>query len=219
MDGTFVKPLSKSRIFQTFCGLGFLCACSSGPYLEVRSTPSQAEVFYINAKLEKKSLGKTPLAVTKEELRESLGGDAQAEEPLLVSLERPGSISQSFTLPGTKSGASRLLLTVPLQPINENDSTRAKIALDHVYLAQKLALTQQYERAQIELDQVLREFPSFAKAQAMRASIYYAQGNLRESLKWFEASAVSAPDLDESVKMSAKIRQQLKLPPIQKANP
>ena len=82
----------------------------------------------------------------------------------------------------------------------------AKDVLDHLFLAQKLALSAQYERAQIEIDHILTDFPGFPRALSMRASIYFAQKNYTESLRWYEEALKSDPQMEDAVKMAAKVR-------------
>ncbi len=211
--------LEKNRVnirLLTLSGFFFVLslACTTKNFFSVKSEPVKADVYVLNDKSEKKALGQTPLEVSKEDLKNNLGANVQAGEFFTVIVEKPGFVPQSFNIPATQFGTSLLSLTVKLKEgTQEKEMTLAKEALDRMFLAQKLALANQFERAQIEVDKVISQFPTFARALSMRASIYYAQKNYQESMKWYEETLKQAPDMEEAVRMLAKVRVQLGLPP------
>ncbi len=174
---------------------------------EVKSDPQQADVFVLNEKKEKKVLGKTPLSIPDSELKKELGTPTEAGEFFVVSVEKEGFVPETFNIPATKFGTSITSLNVKLKPGEApQELNMAKEVLDHMFLAQRLALAQQYERAQIELDKIITPFPKFSRALSMRASIYYAQKNFTESMKWYEEAIKYDPQMEEAVKMLAKVR-------------
>ena len=183
----------------------FLSGCSS--VFEVKSDPQQADVFVQDRKSgDKKPIGKTPLALPKTELRRTVG-DVKPGEFITIVVEKQGFIPQSFNVPATGFGAMGTLLDVKLKEgNNEREARIAKDILDRLFLAQKFALSQQFERAHMELDKIVEQFPTFTRALSMRASIYYAQKNYAESLRWYEEALKLDPQMDDAVRMAAKVR-------------
>jgi tetratricopeptide (TPR) repeat protein len=189
------------------CLCGFLIACST-PSFVVKSEPLQADVFIQDVKTgDKKLIGKTPLQMPIPEVKKIAGESLTSGEFFTVSVEKTGFISQSFNVPATRYGTTLSQLDVKLKEGTVPKELRlAKEILDHLFVAQKFAVAQQFERAQIELDKILSPFPDFARALSMRASIYYAQKNYPESLKWYEEALKANPEMDEAVKMVAKVK-------------
>lgn len=183
----------------------FLSGCSS--VFEVKSDPQQADVFVQDKKTgDKKPIGKTPLALPKSELRKTVG-DVKPGEFITFVVEKPGYISQSFNVPATGFGNMGTLLDVKLKEgTTEKEARVAKEILDRLFLAQKFALSQQFERAHMELDKIVEQFPTFTRALSMRASIYYAQKNYAESLRWYEEALKLDPQMEDAVRMTAKVR-------------
>lgn len=208
------KSYSKSleQLFKIISGVFliglslFLNACSSN--FSVKSDPAQADVFFVNPKTgEKKIIGKTPLLMPNSELKTFTNGTIPPGEFFTVSVEKQGFQNEVFLIPALKFGTTLTALDVKMKNgVSLKEEKTAKSIIDHLFLAQKLALTQQYERAHIEVDQILKEFPNFARAMTMRASIYYAQKNFKESLKWYDEALKVDPQMDETVKMAAKVR-------------
>lgn len=183
-----------------------LCACSS--IFTVKSDPLEAEVSYQSPKTgEKKPLGKTPLSMPSADLRKAIGDDIKSGEFFTVVVEKKGFATQSFSVPVAKFGTMVTALDVKLKPSTaDKEANAAQDIINHLFLAQKLALSSQYERAQIELDKILAEYPTFPRALSMRASIFYAQKNYSESLKWYDEALKADPQMEDAVKMSAKVR-------------
>lgn len=197
------------KLFKTILVFVFLAftGCGSSPLFNVKSDPLQADVFFIpNDHTEKKSLGKTPLSLPMEELKKTVKA-VESGEFFTVSVEKEGFLSQTFVIPATQFGTSVTQLDVKMkQGQIAEEKKQAKDILDQIFLAQKFALSLQFERAQIELDKILTPFPDFANALSMRAAIFYAQKNYTESIKWYEKAIKADPKMDEAVKMLAKIK-------------
>ncbi len=192
--------------------LAFGCGASN---FIVKSEPLQADIFVQDAKTnEKKPVGKTPLQMPMPEFKKIAGDSLGAGEFFTVLVEKQGYIPQSFSVPATKFGTMVTQLDVKLKEGTAPKELKiAKEILDHLFVAQKLALAAQFERAQIELDEIIKPFPTFARALSMRASIYYAEKKYPESLKWYEEALKSDPEMDEAIKMVAKVRTIQGLPP------
>ncbi len=186
--------------------LMLLSACSSR--FTVKSEPAAADVFWQDPKTgEKKPIGKTPLEMPKSELKNIVGDAVDAGQFFNVVVEKPGYLPSTFNIPMTGFGTMATMLDVKLKEGTAAKEARvAKVMLDRLFLAQKFALSAQYERAQIELDSLLKEFPEFSRAMSMRASIYFAQKNYSESLKWYEEALKVDPQMEDAVKMAAKVR-------------
>ena len=192
-----------------FVWVAILClTCSCSSVFTVKSDPLQADVMFKDPKSgEKKSLGKTPLSLPTQDVRAAVGEGISSGEFFTVSVEKDGFVSQTFSIPTTKFGTLVTELDVKLAKGTDVEEQRtASDVLSRLFLAQKLALAQQYERAQIEIDKILVTFPKFARAYTMRASIYMAQKNYPESVKWYEEAIKIDPQMHEAVKMLARAR-------------
>ena len=176
--------------------------------LVVKSEPAEADVYFVNPKTgDKKVVGKTPLNMPMSEVTSTVGPELAAGEFFTIGVEKNGYITQTLTLPAGQFGTLVTDLDVVLkQGATPKEERLAKSVIDRLFLAQKFALSQQYERAQIELDKILADFPGFARALTMRASIYFAQRNFTEALKFYEEALKSDPQLEDAVKMVAKVK-------------
>lgn len=175
----------------------------------VKSDPLQADVFFIDPKSgEKKALGKTPLEMKSSAVKEAVGDAVTSGEFFTVVVSAKGYVSEKFSIPTTRFGTLVTKLDAKLKPgTDEKEIRMAKEVLDHLFLAQKFAMAKEFDRAQIELDKVLNEFPDFGRALSMRASIYFVQQKYDESLKWYEKALKADPQLEDAVRMTAKINQ------------
>ncbi|MBC7741386.1 MAG: hypothetical protein H7061_04260 [Bdellovibrionaceae bacterium] len=187
--------------------ISIFSGCASSTF-KVNSDPLQADVFVVNPKTgERKIIGKTPINMPNEEFRNLIGEDVSSGEFYTVVIEKPGFGTQSFSLPASKFGTLVTNLDVKLKQGGVEKELRiAQEILDHLFLAQKFANLAQFERAHIEIDKVLSPFPTFARALSMRASIYFAQKNFSESLKWYEETVKSDSQAEEAVKMIGKVK-------------
>ncbi len=186
--------------------LSALGACSTT--FKVVSTPSQSEVFVeIPTSGEKKSLGQTPLEIPMSQVTDLVGTQAEGEF-VTIAVEKQGFLPQRLALPNSQFGTMVTSLDVKLK---EGDAAKqAKVAeevLNRFFLAQRFTLNREFERAQAEIDKILALAPNFARAYSMRGSIYFVQKNLPESLKWYEMALKADPQMDEAVKMIARVNQ------------
>ncbi|MDR3606917.1 MAG: tetratricopeptide repeat protein [Oligoflexia bacterium] len=178
--------------------------CSS--MFVVKSDPMVADVYYLDPKTgAKKELGKTPLEMKASVVKEAVG-EVPSGGYFTVIVEQKGYIPERLMVPATRFGTLVTQLDVKLKPgTQEKEARVAKEILDHLFLAQKYALAKETDRAQAELDRILNDFPEFARALSMRASIYFAQKNYAESLKWYERALKSDPQMEDAIRMTAKI--------------
>lgn len=180
--------------------------CSS--LFVVNSDPGKSDVFYVDIKTkEKKILGQTPYQIDVEELRNKAGESISSGDFFTVIVEKPGYVSESYNIPTTRFGMLVTQLNAKLKEgKSEEEKKMAKEILDRIFLAQKFALMQQFERAHIEVDKILTDYPTFPRALSMRATLYYAQKNYIESAKWYEEALKVDPQFDEAVKMLARVK-------------
>lgn len=185
----------------------FLASCG-GAKFTVKSDPPQADVFIVDVKSgEKKNIGKTPLELPADDVKKTVQNAPAPGEFYTVVIEKTGFETQSLSVPAGQFTTVLTALDVKLKEgPTKKELTVAKEILDHLFLAQKLAMAGQFERAHIELDKIITPYPDFTKALTMRASIYYVQKNYAESLKWYEEALKVDPANDDAVKMIAKIK-------------
>lgn len=174
----------------------------------VKSDPPEASVYFVDVKSgDKKPIGKTPLEMPAEDVKKAVEGMPSPGEFYTVVVEKNGYETQTFSLPTAQYTTLVTSLDVKLKEgVVQKELKLAKTILDQMFLAQKFALKSQFERAHIEIDKVVTQFPNFSRALTMRASIYFAQKNYSESLRWFEEALKIEPTLDEAIKMAAKLR-------------
>ena len=195
----FCYVFSLLVIFGTGCASSFV----------IKSDPTQAEVFVDDGKAGiKKSLGKTPIEMKTSALKEIVGETVFSGEFFSVTIEKKDFQSEKYSIPATRFGTLVTTLDAKLKPgpNPEKEQRLASDILNRLFLAQKMAVSLQFERAQVEIDKILTDFPDFPRALSMRASIYYVQKNYPESLKWYEAALKADPQMEEAIKMSAKVR-------------
>lgn len=184
-----------------------LSGCATSTF-SVVTEPLAADVFFrAPGEKEKKPLGKTPLTLPMSELRQTIGSAASGEY-FPVIIEKPGFVTETYFVPLSGFGTMLTKVDVKLTASDrDQDEKVARQLIDRLFLAQRFAQTQQFERAQIELDRILADHPRFSRAMTMRGAIYFAQKNYPESLKWYEEALKVDPQLDDAVKMAARIRE------------
>lgn len=131
-------------------------------------------------------------------------------ELITIIVKKDGFKEELLTIPYGGFGVMNNQLFLKLKP----DESKILLSstedlLKRLFLAQKFALSQQFERALIEVDQILKQHPKFTRALTMKGSVYFAQKKYEDSLKWYEEALKIDPDMDETVKLTAKVRQLL----------
>ena len=189
----------------------FLCGCQTT--FKVLTEPDQADVFIIQDNVEK-PLGKTPLVKNNKELEELLKGQNAPGGLVNVVVKKDGFQTRNIWVPVNGGGALDSQLNIKLESGIDTkvELKTAQDILNKLFLSQQFARSQQLERALIEIDKVLEQFPEFDRAMTMKAAIYYAKGDFQESLKWYESALAINPELKSAVEMAAKVRKTLKLP-------
>lgn len=175
------------------------------------SDPIDAEVaVLVGEKKERKVIGKTPLEIPTSDLDKYIGDALQPGQFFTLQVSKPGFETQSFNLPSTKYGTTLTQIDVKLKSgETEKELKTAQDLVKQLFLAQKFALSKQFERSLIELDRILLQYPSFARALSMKGSIMMAQQKYDESLKWYEEALKIDPQMEETVKLAAKARELL----------
>ena len=194
------------QVFFSVTTIFLIGACSSATFI-VKTDPIQADVFVENRLTgEKKPIGVTPLEIPISQVKTTVGEETMAGEFFTVVIEKKGFITQRLNVPATRFGSMITQIDTPLKAGDEPKQIQAaNEILDHLYVAQKLALSKDYERAQAEIDKILAFSPGFARALSMRGSIYFVQKNYTEALKWFDEALKAEPKMEEPIKMIARI--------------
>lgn len=201
------NPIFKSVVL--FVCVGIISGCVSlSSKIAFKSEPVQADVTYLTKEGEKKSLGVTPIEMTKTEFLKAMGSDAEPGTFVTVIIQKPGFKDEILAIPIGGFGTLLTEVNVKLKEgTTEKELKTAKGLIEHLFLAQKFAINNEFDRAQSEIDRILIEFPNFARAMSMRASIFFAQKNYSESVKWYEKALQADPQMDEAVKLLAKAKQ------------
>lgn len=199
----WVKKLSFIAIL-TLIQFGSGCSAT----FKVKSDPISADVSIQDPKTgEKKLLGKTPIELSTGAVKSAVGDNLLSGEYFTVIVEKTGFLAEKLMVPSSRFGVMVLQLDVKLKSGRSlKEESMAKDILNHLFLAQKFARSKEYERAQMELDKILNTTPDFARALAMRGSIFFLQKNYPESLKWYEQAISEDPQMEDAVKMATKIR-------------
>ncbi len=183
------------------------CASCTTMFL-ADSSQTQTEVFYINQKTgEKKLIGATPLQISMEDLKSKVGEDVPPGEFFRFRFEKKGFQTETLLVPSSRLGTIATKLSVTMIENKKDDEEKvAKSLIDRLFTAQRLALLKEFERAQIEIDKIIADHPSFVRALTMRASIYYAQNNIPESIKWYEEALKIDPQMEDVIRMIGKLK-------------
>ncbi len=186
-----------------------LSACAGSKFI-VKSDPLQADVFVENPKTgQKKQIGVTPLEIPLSNVKETVGEEVVSGEYFTVVIEKKGFVSQRVAVPATRFGTLVTRIEAPLKAGEDQKQNQlASEILDHLFVAQKLALAKEYERAQAELDKILAIAPDFARAHSMMGSVYFLQKKFPESLHAYEKALKNDPKMEEAIKMIARINGQ-----------
>lgn len=196
------------RVIVLFLTLALATGCSSK--IKINSEPPEVTVHFIKGEVkEKKSLGKTPLEMPVAEFEEKVGPRDETSQFYTVEFTKEGFETQVLTIPYASSGTLLTELNIKLKKGDDKkqELTKAQELINQLFLAQKFAITKQFERALIELDKIIEKHPDFSRALSMKGSIYLAQKNYPESLKFYEQALKADPQLEETVKLAAKVRQ------------
>lgn len=189
----------------------FLATVSCTSMFKVTSDPIDAEVaVLVGENKERKVIGKTPLEIPTTELDKHIGDVLKNGKFFTLEVSKVGFEPQSFSLPSTNFGTTVTQIDAKLVTQNQESAKQLANAQDiikQLFLAQKFALSKQFERSLIELDKILSQYPNFARALSMKGSVYYAQAKYDESLKFYEEALKADPQMEETVKLAAKVRE------------
>ncbi len=194
--------------------LVFYAGCVSKPF-KINSEPDNAEVsILIGEDREKKSLGQTPVIKTKKEIEELLDVDLNSGEVINIVFEKDGYRKKELWIPSVAGGNLGFDIEVSLQQgLSSKDETKtADQIIGKLFLAQNYARTQQFERAVLEIDKLLEDYPTLTRALTMKGAILYANNTLKESLETYEKALSLDPEIKSALEMSSKIRKKLKMP-------
>ncbi|MCB9086042.1 MAG: tetratricopeptide repeat protein [Bdellovibrionaceae bacterium] len=200
-----MKNIDKKWPYTLGILLVLLSACSSK--MIIKTEPEGAEVFIKGSGGGKKhSLGSTPLHLSLSEIESKVVVDPGAGEYYELIVEKSKWRTESIMVPVARLSTLETRIDVKLQS-QEDEGRIASQMVQHLFNAQKFAGFKEFDRAQVELDKALELDDRFVRALSMRGSIYYLQGNLDESLKWYEKALNIDPKLQDAIEMIDKIRK------------
>jgi tetratricopeptide (TPR) repeat protein len=183
--------------------------------LKVVTQPEQTSVYVIAKESgEKRKIGLTPIEKKSDELKEIFAGVGKPGELVALVFEKEEYITRELWMPLSSSGIIASDIQVQMKKNDKSiaEMKTAKEILDKMFLAQRFARTKQFERALIEIEKVIETFPNFGRALSMKGSIFYAKGDFKESLVWYEKAITIDSELRDAVEMAANVRKKLRLP-------
>ena len=192
----------------------FFAGCVSKPF-NITSEPDNAEVsILIGEDREKKSIGQTPVIKTKKEIEELLDADLNSGEVINIVFEKDGYRKKELWIPSVAGGNLGFDIAVSLQKgLSSKDETKtADQIIGKLFLAQNFARRGHFERAVLEIDKLLEDYPTLTRALTMKGAILFANNTLKESLESYEKALSLDPEIKTALEMSSKIRKKLKMP-------
>ncbi|MCB0370324.1 MAG: tetratricopeptide repeat protein [Bdellovibrionales bacterium] len=185
----------------------FILLPACGSKMIIKSEPDGAQVFIKGSGGGKKQLlGATPLHLSMSDIESKVVVDPGAGEYYELVVEKDKWRTESIMIPVARFSTLETQLDIKLQS-QENEGRVASQMVQYLFNAQKFAGFKEFDRAQVELDKALELDDHFVRALSMRGSIYYLQGNLDESLKWYEKALNIDSKLQDAIDMIDKIRQ------------
>lgn len=172
----------------------------------IQSEPSQAEVFArVEGKKDKISLGTTPLEISESQIAEKLSLTADSTQWIQLILEKKEFSTREILIPSNRWGESQKVIKLNL-PNNPDKSTVVNEMLSYFFNAKKFAETKQYDQAHSEMDKVLAMDAKSVRALNMKAGIFFLEGKLDESKKYYRDALTIDPSSSDAIKMLEKIQ-------------
>ena len=186
---------------KSFIWFLFLMSCSSNHKIVISSFPQGAQVLVKDSSGNNRSLGKTPLEATSNEI---LKGNQL--NSIVVSLE--GYREQHLFL---ADGSQNYEITARLQPLLEDPkSTEAKSRQERLAQqlvgAHNLIVSKKYTEAEGILSGVSRDFPHVSVTYDLLGNVSYLRRDLGRALNYYERSLQLNPDNTETKNMVQKLR-------------
>lgn len=196
----------KSLILQGFVALLVLTLNSCGGTLNVRTSPSEAEVVLVQTgRIDSKPLGKTPYVAKISEL-----GTAANNGPIVVQVKKPGFMPQNLFIPNATG--SKLDFDVILRPINPGSYEDMNKIIKLVLQAERQILLKQYDDA-IKSAEVIKSMnENIAAAWEIEGAAQFVKGDLQKArIAWNRSLAID-PENPDTAKLLKTIDEKLGIP-------
>ena len=195
-------------ILKAALSLLFL-GCSTS--LKIISEPQEVDIYIGEMGSEKRiHAGKTPLEISDADLEKKYKLSPSEMAFFQIYGQKKGYQSEKLLVPFGGWLQSSAAVRIFLKPGKEVGSDVERI-VKTIFNAQKFVETRQLEKAQLELDKVINEYPHFARAMSMKAGIFYLQKQYDESKVWYEKALKEDPNTTDAIIMLDKIGKKLGL--------
>lgn len=175
----------------------FLIGCTSAPKLVVKSQPEKATVSYFNQRnLSYEELGKTPFSIDPQSTNLSA---SEINSISVLKIEKPGYVSENVLIPSERMGNSELLLNLKENEawINKESSSISRLAEDmarKLLSINRLTSEQQYDRALILVNDLLKKYPEASIFYDMKGSLHLLRNERGPARQSFQRSLELRPD-------------------------
>jgi tetratricopeptide (TPR) repeat protein len=199
------------RIVLTLFVLG-LSSCSfikSGQQeISINSNPAEAEVGYLTANGDFRSLGKTPLKLDQQQLSTLKKEDKQfssfqikksghAVENLLVDVRTNNKIDYFANLKPIDAWNDKEL---------EVSSTSANRLAQKIQMINQMVLKKEHDKALLQIDFLIQQFPKANTFYDMKGSVLLLMGKKTEATASYQKSLALNPDNVQAQRVLSKIK-------------
>lgn len=195
-----------SNVLKFLPIIGTLVSCAS-PGIRIYSEPGSAEVFVIEANQAPKKLGTTPLNLDE---RDFNWGQANGVQLRFV---KEGFKSESIVLPKTRfasnSSIHALMDKAEASLAQQSQGEALRKIADAVAKSQNYIYKNQYDRAQMLLENLTIDYPNLSVLYDLLGNVYYLRKDLRSSLTAYRKSESLWPNNRETKKMIRRIENVL----------
>lgn len=190
------------KMISALCVLGTFVSCAS-PGIRIYSEPGDANVYVIQANQAPKKLGVTPLNLDERDFNWGSSNGVQ------LRFVKEGFKSESIVLPKTKFASNssiHALMEKGETNLAAHDQTEAlrKVA-DAVAKSQNYIYKNQYDRAQMLLENLAIDYPNLSVLYDLLGNVYYLRKDLKSSLQAYRKSESLWPNNLETKKMIRRI--------------
>lgn len=184
--------------------LQFCAACVSK--LSIQSDPPQADVFAsVDGQLDKQKLGQTPLELTEPQLLEALKISPESSSWIELTFSKQNFETKNIVMPSSRLGEMSRVFKIKLKPMEENSTVVTRM-MRLLFNAKKFADSKQYEQAHGEIDKVIGLDSRIPQAYAMKAGVYFLQGNMDMSQQYYTKALEIDPSFSEAIQMLDRIK-------------
>jgi tetratricopeptide (TPR) repeat protein len=184
--------------------LGLLQACASR--LVIQSDTSPVEVFaVVEGQKEKIKIGDTPFEITETKLYELLNLSPESTGWFQLDFTKKEFQTKSLLVPTNRWGEVTKVIKVTLDPLAD-ETTLSKKIINYFFNAKKYADFRQFPQAHEELEKILAIDPKIAQAVAMKAGLFFLEGNIEQSKILYRKALEIDPSFNDAIQMLEKIK-------------